>query len=286
MQRRHDIDALRVIAFCLLILYHVGDGLRRRLGLPPQERLSGRMAAMADDRAQSLAHAAAVHDLRHRHRSGPGRTAPPEVRGDAQLAAAGAAAVRHVRGRRLPGLLRRPRQRPRAAGAVGVPDALLASAAVARRKLQRLGTWHHLEPSVVPGLPMAVHDAVAGIDPGAAADRGVVGKTVDPAYRGMVAAGRSCRMAGRGAAVAGTALPGNPCPVRRQDRACRIAASVPARLRAGHQSMVLGLGVARCAGTAWHGACWRSRRTVAALARPSPARRPDAGLGAACCPGI
>src|SRR3546814_9343202 len=94
-------------------------GLRRRLGIPRQERLPGRMAAVANDRAQPLADAAAVHDLRHRARPGADRLHAVALRGATLLAPAAAAGVRHVRGGGGAGLLRRPRQRQAGAGLRG-----------------------------------------------------------------------------------------------------------------------------------------------------------------------
>src|SRR5690606_40319718 len=94
------------------------DAVRRRVGLPPEKRLPGRMAAVADDRAQPLAHAAAVHGVRHRARVGADRGPAPVVRAVAQPPADGAAAVRDVRGGGLPGLLRGPGQRAAGAGPV------------------------------------------------------------------------------------------------------------------------------------------------------------------------
>src|SRR5690606_2015291 len=84
---------------------------RRRLGLPRQERAPGRVAAVADDRAQPLADAAAVHDLRSRPGPGDGLAPAGPATRVTKLAAAAAAGVRDAGDRAGAGLLRSPGQR-------------------------------------------------------------------------------------------------------------------------------------------------------------------------------
>src|SRR3546814_5709928 len=98
------------------------------------------------------------------------------LRGATLLAPAAAAGVRHVRGGGGAGLLRRPRQRPAGAWLRGLPAALLAAAPVAAGHVHRRRVRHHLEPPVVPGLPVALHDAAGSAAAAAqAADCAVAG---------------------------------------------------------------------------------------------------------------
>src|SRR5690606_26002016 len=101
-----------------------------------------------------------------------------------------------------------------------------------------------LEPPVVPGLPAALHPAVAGGGSAAAAAAGTAGEPGGLAVIGRPDAGAADPLAAWRPPVAGPAFSGNPRPVRRLDRPCRIPALVPARLHPGHRRTVPGLDAA------------------------------------------
>src|SRR3546814_15492524 len=96
---------------CFLMIRRPPRSTRTDTLLPYTTLFRSRMAAVANDRAQPLADAAAVHDLRHRARPGADRLHAVALRGATLMAPAAAAGVRHVRGGGGAGLLRRPRQR-------------------------------------------------------------------------------------------------------------------------------------------------------------------------------
>jgi hypothetical protein len=63
-ERLYGLDWLRIGAFALLILYHIG--MFFLLGLAHQSRAGAALARAADARHQSMAPLAAVPDLRRR----------------------------------------------------------------------------------------------------------------------------------------------------------------------------------------------------------------------------
>src|SRR5690606_23154380 len=144
-----------------------------------------------------------------------------------------AAAVRHVRDRAGAGLLpgrgwRRDRARLRSFHA-----ALLAVATLAGRQLRRRRVRHHLEPPVVPGLPV-------DLQPGAGGLAAPVGVGPRPAPAGL--ARRPARLAPAAAAgvaadrlgaVAAAALRHHQCAVRRLLPARAVLHRLPLRLPAG-----------------------------------------------------
>ena len=124
------------------------------------------MAAGADAAGQPLAHGPGVPGVRPVGAFPPAWHVHRPLRGDAQLAAAAAAGIRHVGSGAGAAVHRRRVQRPRRAGIPRVPAALLRPHHMARRRLRRLGARLHLEPPVVPGLPVDLH---AGLRRAAAA---------------------------------------------------------------------------------------------------------------------
>ena len=62
--RRYDIDALRVFAFGLLILYHVGMFYVADWGWHVKSNHQAEWLQLADAVYQSMAHVVAVHHLR------------------------------------------------------------------------------------------------------------------------------------------------------------------------------------------------------------------------------
>jgi len=71
-QRRHDLDWVRIGAFMLLILYHVGNVLRD-LGLAREESGCLDHDRTADDAELAVAPVIVVPGLRRRHRISPWR---------------------------------------------------------------------------------------------------------------------------------------------------------------------------------------------------------------------
>src|SRR5690606_9992880 len=151
----------------------LGDGLRGRLGLPHQEHVPGRMAAVPDDRAEPLADVAVVHDLRHRPRPGRDRRPPMALRRIAQPAPAAAAGIRHAGGGAAADLLPDYRAIRLHRQLRALLPALRRPRAVPRRPVH---AYADLEPPVVPGLPVALHPGVAGGGFTAAMGAGTVGE--------------------------------------------------------------------------------------------------------------
>ncbi|KAG0953232.1 hypothetical protein G6F31_013466 [Rhizopus arrhizus] len=185
----------------------------------------------------------------------------------AHVAAAAAAAVRHVHHRADPTLLRRCGQRPCRTGLRRLPAALLAGAAVAGRQFCRLAVRHHLEPPVVPGLPVELHAGAGPADAGAgqawgAQDRGPCCRIAHAADRHSVRAA-----AGLGG-LAGADLPVHQCPARRLVPAREVRDGVPRRLPVWPRARVLGSSGRPAPHHAVAGAC-RSR-LVHGPAHPRP----------------
>lgn len=166
MPRRHDIDALRVLAFALLILYHTAmayvDGwgfhlkseytaewlqwpmlLVNRWRMPLLFLLSGIAIALM----RPEAHIARFAVLR------TWRLLLPLL-------------FRNVRRGADPALRRGTDQRAYRARLRRLPAALLADAGMAAGHVCRLAAAHHLEPPVVPGLPMGLHTGAGAADAG------------------------------------------------------------------------------------------------------------------------
>src|SRR4249919_3978576 len=118
------------------------------------------MAADSDDFRESLADGSDLPDLRLclglHVETGRIRSLP----GQPDLAAVVAAVVRHGDHRPDPALRAGRDEWPRQARVRPVPRRLLRRQAVAGRSVRWLGTRLYLEPPVVPGVPVGVHDRV------------------------------------------------------------------------------------------------------------------------------
>src|SRR5690606_3699941 len=185
---------------------------------------------LPDDLPQPLADAAAVRDLGHGDRAVAAQAQPGRLRAAAQLAAAAAAGLRDAAGGAGPGLVRGGRQRGLAGRLRRLPVALPAAPTLAGRRLDRRRLRRDLEPSVVPGLSLALHPRPAA--------RGPVAALGARQARVRLAAGAPWRLAGAGpgavlpraAAVAGAALSADPRGHRRLGPARRGHRRLPARL--------------------------------------------------------
>ncbi len=215
-------------------------GLRGRLGVPSQERPHRRVAAMADAAGQPLADAAVVSALGHRHRLDAAGDTHRALCRAALVAVAAAAGVRDVGGGADPTLLRGSDQRPHRARLRRVPAALLADAGLAAGQLCRLAAAHHLEPPVVPGLPVGLHagTGLADARPGyrcRASRRGALrpcaGAAADRAAQPALV-----RLGG----LARSPLPVHQPAVRRLVPARQIRHGIPGRLPACPRHPVLG----------------------------------------------
>ncbi|KAG1254458.1 hypothetical protein G6F68_010840 [Rhizopus microsporus] len=140
-------------------------------------------------------------------------------------------------------------------------------AAVAGRQFCRLAVRHHLEPPVVPGLPVELHAGAGPADAGAgqawgAQDRGPCCRIAHAADRHSVRAA-----AGLGG-LAGADLPVHQCPARRLVPAREVRDGVPRRLPVWPRARVLGSSGRPAPHHAVAGAC-RSR-LVHGPAHPRP----------------